>query len=307
MKSRFEKLLPNCVSSASKRGLSSSFLCLLALAGLLGCAQKNESQEDEILPGRPLVGVVLEVNEAEGTLKVAHEDIPDFMPAMTMDFRVSPEEMARAKPQAKIWARLVRDEDGGFRLVRIADEATVTSQTNKKLSRQVETLASGYYFGEGDSMPDFALVDQYGETVTPENYAGKAFMLNFIFTRCNDANMCPLSTSKMAGLQKAAQAKGIENLEFISITFDPEFDTPEVLKAYAEGYGIDGSNYRFVTGEMAVVKMLVKALGVTTINDGESFAHSLATVLVDKERKIVKYNSTSSWDPEEYLAAIEAL
>lgn len=307
MKSRSEKLPFNWIFAASKKAFAPSLLCLLAVIGLLGCAEKSESQEDETLPGHPLVGLVMEVDEAAGVLKVAHEDIPDFMPAMTMDFVASPEEIKKAKPQMKIWARLVRDDDGAFRLINITDEKTATNTANKKLKKQVRSLPSGFYFGEGDAMPDFALLDQFGETVTPANYEGKAFMLNFIFTRCSDAHMCPLSTSKMAMLQKDTAEKGIEDLEFISISFDPEFDTPDILKAYAEGYGIDGSNFRFVTGNMEVVQLLVKALGVTTINKGDSFAHSLVTVLVDKNRKIVKYNATSAWDTAEYLAAIEAL
>lgn len=291
-----------------------SLLILLGLgtlAGLLGCAQKTESQEDENEEGYPLLGVVQAVDAERNEMTVAHEEIPGFMEAMTMVFRVRPGDVKTIKPETRIKARLVRDEDGGFRLIKIwpIDEAAAKEmrKVNERLAKQASELDQGYYFGEGDTMPDFALLDQYGEPVTPERLEGKAFMLNFIFTRCNDAKMCPLSTSKMASLQRMAAEKGIEDLEFVSISLDPKYDTPGVLREYADAYGIDGSNFSFVTGERAAVKHLIKSFAVTAIETDDDLMHTLATVLVGPDRKIIKSSMKSAWDPEEFLAAIEEI
>lgn len=282
-----------------------------ALAGLLGCAQRNESQEDEKEEGYPLLGVVQAVDVEGVALTVAHEEIPDFMPPMTMVFRVSPGDVKTFKKGDQIKARMVRDEDGGFRLIKIwkiDDEAADTMRrVNKRLAKTVDELGSGYYLAEGDAFPEFALVDQYGETVTPTRYVGKPFMLNFIFTRCTDAEMCPLSTSKMATLQRMAKEEGLEDLEFISVTLDPKYDTPSVLRTYADAYGIEGENFRFVTGERDAVRQLIKSMALTHIETGEDIVHSLATVLVDRDRKIVMRSVKKAWDPMEFLAAAKAL
>ncbi len=244
-------------------------------------------------------------------MTVAHEEIPDFMPAMTMVFRVSPGDVKTFKKDDQIKARMVRDEDGGFRLIKIwkiDDEAAETMRrVNERLEKTVDELESGYYLGEGDSFPEFALVDQYGDTITPTRYAGKPFMLNFIFTRCTDAQMCPLSTSKMATLQRMAKEAGLDDLEFISVTLDPKYDTPSVLRTYADAYGIDGENFRFVTGERAAVRQLIKSMALTHIDTGEDLVHSLATVLVDRDRKIVMRSTKKAWDPMEFLEVAKGL
>ncbi len=244
-------------------------------------------------------------------MTVAHEDIPDVMPAMTMVFRVNAGDVKVFKAGDQIKARMVRDEDGGFRLIKIwkidEEAAETMRRVNKRLAEKVDELDSGYYLGEGDEFPEFALVDQYGETVTPTRYKNKPFMLNFIFTRCTDAEMCPLSTAKMATLQRMAKEAGLDDLEFISVTLDPKFDTPGVLRAYADSYGIDGSNYRFVTGEREAVRQLIKSMALTRIETDGDIIHSLAIVLVDRDRKIVMRSVKKAWDPQAFLEAAKGL
>lgn len=282
-----------------------------ALVGLLGCAQKTESQEDENEEGYALLGLIQSLDAERNVMIVAHEEIPDFMPPMTMEFRVGPGDIKVFKSGDQIRARMVRDEDGGFRLIKIwkIDDSAAAEmrKVNKSLAKTVDDLGTGYYLAEGDAFPDFALLDQFGNTVTPSQYQGKPFMLNFIFTRCTDGEMCPLSTSKMASLQKMAADAGLEDLEFVSVTLDPKYDTPGVLRTYAEAYGIDGSNFRFVTGERTAVRQLVKTMALTHIEAEDDIIHSLATVLVGPDRKIVIRSTRKAWDPNEFLEAAKAL
>ncbi len=143
------------------------------------------------------------------------------------------------------------------------------------------------------------------EKETSDQFEGKLLMLNFIFTRCTDANMCPLSTSKMAQLQKLARAAELD-VNFVSITLDPQYDTPGILRQYAEAYGIDGENFRFVTGHKSAVRNLVKSHGVTSVDQVDTIMHSLATVLIGKDGSIVKRSDKSAWMPEEFLEAIKS-
>ena len=283
-------------------------LVLLLVTALLGCSQKSESQEDDNAPGRPLVGEVLSVDKVSGTLEVAHEDIPDFMPAMTMRFEVAAGDLKNARPGQKIRARLIRTEEGGFALTRIwpidADAAADLERFNGQLQEQTQALSLGRYYGEGDASPDFALLDQFGKTVTSERLKGKPFFLNFIFTRCTDGNMCPLSTSKMARLQTMVAETGLD-VSFVSITMDPEFDTPGVLRQYAEAYGIDGDNFHFVTGPKSAVRDLIKSYGVTAIDKVDTVMHSLATVLIAEDGSIAMRSEKRAWEPEAFLEALQ--
>jgi len=233
------------------------------------------------------------------------------MPPMTMVFRVGAGDARTFQPGDRIRARLVRDEDGGFRLVdiwKLDEQAAIEMRAfNERLARQAKELGLGYYFGEGDAFPSFALVDQYADPVTPERYRGKPFVMNFIFTRCTDGDMCPLSTSKMAELQELARAEGPEDLEFISVTLDPKFDTPGVLRDYADAYQIEGENFRFVTGPRSDVKLLLQTMAVAQLERSETIIHSMATILVDRAGKIVKRSTDKNWDPVDYLKHAQSL
>ncbi len=296
------------MNPVQKRVIQWALLSVLA-AGLLGCSQKNESQADASGEGYPVVGLVIDINSEEGSAKIKHEEIPGFMPAMTMDFRLDSADLEKIKAEDKIHGRLVRDEDGGFRLieVKVGDQVDYRplEKTNRKLAKKTKSLPSGRYFGEGDETPEFALLNQNGEVVSVKNLRGKAFMMNFIFTRCTDAKMCPLSTSKMATMQRLAQEQQVADLAFVSVSLDPEYDTPSVLKRYAEAYGIEDEGFHFVTGPMEAVGNMIRSFGVTSLPRDETIMHSLATMLVSEKGEILMRSERSDWSPEAFLARLQ--
>ena len=124
---------------------------------------------------------------------------------------------------------MVRDEEGGFQLMRIwplsEEDASDLKKYNERLQKRLRELPLGRYLGEGDESVDFALLDHRGNIVTSDDLLGRSLVMNFIFTRCPDANMCPLSTSKMGQLQKLAKEADLP-VNFVSVSMDPEFDTP---------------------------------------------------------------------------------
>ena len=95
------------------------------------------------------------------------------------------------------------------------------------------SLGDGLIRSVGDQLPPFALYDQDGEIITTDYFDGSATVLNFIFTRCSVPDMCPASTMKMKKLQSLAEKTKIERVKFLSITLDPLYDSPAVLKQYA--------------------------------------------------------------------------
>ena len=103
------------------------------------------------------------------------------------------------------------------------------------------------------AVPEFALTDQSGQTVTNADLRGKIWIADFIFTRC--AGPCPLMTARMLEMQKALVKT--PEVKLVSVTVDPEYDTPEVLKAYAEANFADPERWKFLTGDKAVIEKLV--------------------------------------------------
>jgi protein SCO1/2 len=103
------------------------------------------------------------------------------------------------------------------------------------------------------AVPDFTLTDQDGKTVTKDDLRGKIWIADFIFTRCKGP--CPLMTARMLEMQRAL-VKAPE-IKLVSVTVDPEYDTPEVLKAYAAANKADPDRWKFLTGDKAVIEKLV--------------------------------------------------
>ena len=103
------------------------------------------------------------------------------------------------------------------------------------------------------AVPEFSLIDQNGRTVTNEDLRGKIWIADFIFTRCKGP--CPLMTARMLEMQKALVKT--PEVKLVSVTVDPEYDTPEVLRAYAEANFADADRWKFLTGDKTVIEKLV--------------------------------------------------
>jgi protein SCO1/2 len=239
-------------------------------------------------------------------LKVHHEDVPGLMPSMTMEFAASPGDIALAKPGQRIRADLVGDGKGNFHLERIwPDDRTGSAiMTASAQALRQDTLIRGRsaYREVGETLPEFALYDQTGQVVQSRKFQGKQIMLNFIYTRCPVATMCPAATLSMMAAQRLAREAGVKNIEFVSISFDSINDTPGVLKDYADARGIDTSNFSFLTGPDGAIKDLLTQFGVIAEFDGPIAKHTLATLLIDEQGKIVHRADASGWDPKDFVA-----
>jgi protein SCO1/2 len=246
-------------------------------------------------------------NAERGTLLVDHDEIPGFMAAMTMEFKAAPGDVANAKPGRRIRAVLYRADDG-FHLEQVwpvdAANERIVDEAARTLRQDTVTRGKNVYREIGERLPDFALYDQSGAVVQAARFRGKQIVLNFIFTRCPDPHMCPAATARMIGLQAQARDAGVTNLELVSISLDPEYDTPGVLREYAEMRGIDTSNFSLLTGPERAIKDLLKQLGIETLNNGPLVQHTIATILISEEGKIAHRVDGSTWDPGDFLARL---
>jgi protein SCO1/2 len=290
--------------------------CGLAL-GLAACgpASKDANGQDDAAStapkGRPITGRVVSVLGERGTLLVDHDEIPGYMPRMTMEFAVGAGDLALAKEGAELRATLVEAGEGSFRLEGVWWRDAVAEGAVQKAAAQLreETSIRGRaaYREVGENLPDFALYDQNGQVAEAARWRGKQIMVNFIYSRCPIATMCPLATSKMMETQRLAKEAGVSNLELVSITLDPEYDTPGVLREFATARGIDTSNFSFLTGPEGAIKDLLKQFGVLAELDGEAktdvpiIKHTLATLLINEQGKIARRADGSQWKPSEFV------
>ncbi len=167
-----------------------------------------------------------------------------------------------------------------FLIVVLAVAIVVLAIWNKIRSRSAAVVSFDY-----GTVADFSLTDQTGATITRDSLKGRAWLANFIFTRCKGP--CPVIAYKTSQLQNEIPKE--KKLSFVSFSVDPQYDTPAVLLKYSATYGADASRWHLLTGEKKAVYEMIRhsfklaveeALGKEASDS--DFVHSTYFVLVDK-------------------------
>lgn len=154
--------------------------------------------------------------------------------------------------------------------------------------------------------PPFDLTDQSGRRVVLAELSGTVLAVTFIYTTCRDT--CPLLTAKLASLQKALGADFGKRVRFVSITVEPEVDTPELLRAYASAHGADLGGWSFLTGPPAQVQDVVRRYGAfARRNRPGDVDHLFLTTLVDRKGMMRVQYLGYRFDPAEMLSDLEGL
>ena len=176
---------------------------------------------------------------------------------------------------------------------------------NRLLRRDTLSLGDGVIRSVGDSLPPFALYDQDAQVLTTDYFDGSVTILNFIFTRCSIAEMCPASTMRMKKLQHLVKQTKVPHVKFLSITLDPEFDSPGVLKTYAQGYELDESNFRLGTSTKNTIDDLTAQFGIRRKSDDKiPLDHTMRTLIINSKRQIIYQFPGSGWAVEDFLARL---
>ena len=155
-------------------------------------------------------------------------------------------------------------------------------------------------------VPDFSLTDQAGRPFSLQRLRGKLVVIAFTYTTCPD--LCPLITSSLRRVQTELRASERKSVFLLSITTDPEIDKPRVLKSYGERYGVDFSNWSFLTGEEKILSSVWKAFGVKVERKARGLVdHTTLTALVDEKGAMRFAYHGASPNPKIILQDLRAL
>jgi protein SCO1 len=275
-------------------------VCLLLVLCLsaLGCSRSDRQYE--------LRGQVLAVDTDRQELTIRHDDIQGFMPAMTMPFRVREAAVLEGRrPGDLVRATLVvSDTDAYLASVEAIGHVALAE-------RKPPPGAAMPIVAPGDEAPDVLLLDQSGRPLRLSDWRGMVVAVTFIYTRCPIPTFCPLMDRNFAVVQRelGRDPRLAARAQLVSISFDPEFDTPDVLDAHATRVGADPARWRFVTGDREHLDPFSARFGVTTIRDNPDdveIIHNLRTAVIDPQGRIVAIFSGNDWTPTQLLQAMRA-
>ena len=151
----------------------------------------------------------------------------------------------------------------------------------------------------GQQVPAFTLTDQSGQPVSSASLAGKVVALNFVYTRCALPQFCLRASNVFSVMQKRFVRQYGNDLALLTLTFDPERDTPEVLTSYAARFNADPKMWRFLTGKVADVRRVCALFGVESYPDEGLLNHSLHTVVIDRAGRLVANVEGNQYTPEQ--------
>jgi protein SCO1/2 len=289
------------------RRLIALLLAAASMLALAGCKRPETPPEARMAATNQQIyqvkGVVREVHPERNKVKVAHEEIPGYMEAMTMMLDVKEaKELDGLQVGDMVSFRMIVTEDDGWidQITKLSSGSTIESSAPPPFRqvREVEPLEVG------DVMPDYPFTNQLGQLVRLSDFKGQAMALTFIFTRCPFPNFCPRMNENFQTAHNKLKAvpNGPTNWHLLTISFDPQFDTPATLRAYAKRYKYDPNHWSFLTGDLTEITAITEQFGLQFWKDGGSINHNLRTVVIDAQGRVQWIKRENEWKPDELVA-----
>lgn len=251
-----------------------------------------------------LQGQVQSLEPERKSVVVKHEAIKGFMPAMTMPFTVKdPALIGDKKPGDLVTATLVVSETSAH--------LSSIARTGHAPIDAAPAPAGSRVLVPGEAVPDASFVDQNDRRRPFASFRGHRVALTFIYTRCPLPEFCPLMDRHFVAVQKSIQGDpGLRDVRLITMTLDPEFDTPAVLKRHAARLKADLETWTFLTGDPKEVATFSQQLGIFTERDlgtGANLTHNLRTAVIDADGRLVNVHSGNDWTPADLVADLKAI
>jgi protein SCO1 len=284
-----------CRLRRDRQGACSPILLCVVVAVLLavstGCVKRYK-----------LEGLVLQVDPSARTILLSHRPIDNYMPAMTMPFHVAPhEDLSTLAPGTRV----------SFDL-QVGTHASIAKNLKPKVvkleanGKEIRVDPPPNKIALGATVPDFTLTDQSNRPVHLSDFHGRVIAVDFIYTRCPLPDVCPRLSANFASVAKRLIAPtSSRDIQLLSITIDPQYDTPAVLTEYAHRYGADGQSWRFLTGSLDQIRDVAGIFGLVYWPEEGSITHTVVTAVIGRDGKLAALIDGSSYRPEQLRDLIQ--
>jgi protein SCO1 len=293
---------------------------VLVLFFLVSCARHPEGSSSapatktDISTNRQVYqvkGIVREVLADQKKVRIAHEEIPGYMAAMTMPFDVKDaKELEGLATGDEVTFRMIVTKDDGWidqlKKVGQAAQAETPGRAGVRIVRDVDPLAVG------DPMPDYQFTNETGRAVSLRDFQGQAFAFTFIFTRCPFPTFCPRMSNNFADVYKQLKSSpnAPTNWHLLTITMDPDYDTPQVLQNYAKVFVYDPQKWNYLTGALIDITAIGEQFGLEFYRPDPSqpagLTHNLRTVVIDAAGRVHQVFIGNEWKIEDMVSSLIA-
>ena len=279
-------------------------LAPLLLPAAVGCRKAPPIREFAV------VGQIVAIDRSTNYVTLRHEDIKGFMPGMTMPFAVKDTALLEGRVPGDLVEATLQVQNTDAWISRLTK--TGSAPLPAAAERPVPGLAPG------DRVPDQAFIDQDGAALSMEWMEGHVSVVTFIYTRCPLPDFCPAIDRRFVELQAAIKSASgasgasgsLANVRLLSVSIDPGFDRPIVLKAHAAKLGADPMVWRFVTASPTEIATFGRQFGLDVRQTGSAPAdieHNLRTVVLDRTRRIVETRTGTGWAAADLIATLRAV
>ncbi len=282
--------------------MKTAFLLItIALAGVAACSRGSGNEKRYDLKGK-----VVTVEPDKQRVTISHDEVKGYMPGMTMPFSVrNKSDMQMLVPNAEVTATLVVDGPHAW----LENLFVVVKQD----AGGAVTAAAAVTAKEGDAVPNFSLLNQDARPIRIANYRGKALLLTFIYTRCPYPDQCTLMSNNFAEIERqlGQDAELYARTHLLSISIDPGYDDPKVLRSYGAAHTERYENetfahWEFATGTGEQVKDIAQYFGLTYFPEKDQIIHALRTAVIGPDGKVVKVYNGNEWKTDEVIRVLKS-
>jgi protein SCO1 len=270
-------------------------LCAIAAILVGSCTRRPPPREYQ------LQGQVLAVRAERQEIVIRHGDIKNFMPGMTMPFRVKDGRLLQAATPGDIVDATLVVQEGDAWLSHVA-------RTGRREPLPAEAAVPHRMeppLEPGGAVPDATFIDQDGRALQVASLRGRPWALTFLYTRCPIPTFCPALEGRFGSAQRAIAGDAqLQGVQLVSVSIDPAFDRPPVLKAHAERRDVDPRIWRLVTGDTETVDRFGERFGLTVVRGAgrpEDFVHSMKTAVIGRDGRVRRIYSGADWSAEELV------
>lgn len=249
-------------------------------------------------------GQILGFSDSESTVFINHEEIPGYMDAMAMPFNVKNiDELEELSIGDAIRFSFYITPDGSW------------IQDLESIPDSLLSLAATPPFGDvhanpaqeiikvGEAVSPFVMTDQNGNAFTSESLQGRYTIMTFIYTSCPVPDFCPLMSQNLDGISKLLTENEHSQVQLVSVTFDPQNDTPDVLKAYSNEHE-QRANRFYIVGDSTQTSVLTSQFGIFTTFATDQIIHNLQTAIIGPDGRVLEMFSGNKWAVDDLLAAL---